>query len=269
MRFGRARLTRETRRGLRQPPNCLLQWMALTRRWSQRRAGRWTAATVRIHGQLCQNNYMKQHMSTRFFGSCVIAGILLSVILAGAVDLLRPDYNPNRNLLDESLVGPLSFFMRAAACALAATFLVVLVGLWRNLHRSGFLVASYVLIGVVVISLFVSALFPPDIWPPAGSHPALTALIHLVAAARFYALLIALLVTLPIAFKHDEKWRSLSHVTLFLGVLTLASQVGFILAPVSLRGLVERGSGVVILAWLLFAGLHLRQTTRSTHGTPA
>ena len=212
---------------------------------------------------------MKQHMSSGFFGSCIIAGILLSVVLAGAVDVLRPDYNPNRNLLDESLVGPLSFFMRAAACVLATTFLVVLVGLWRNLYRSRFLIASCVLIGVVAISLFVSALFPLDVWPTNGSHPTLTALIHLVAASRFYALLMALLVTLPIAFKHDEKWRSHSNVTLFLGVLTLAFQVGFILAPVSLSGLVERGSGVVILAWLLFAGLRLRQATRSTHGTAA
>ena len=113
---------------------------------------------------------MRPHASSRFIGSWVIAGILLSVILAATVDLLRPHYSLSRNLLDDALVGPLSFFMRAAACVVAATFLTALIGLLLHIPRSGFLMASCLLLGVVVISLFLSALFPLGRLP--GDHPA-------------------------------------------------------------------------------------------------
>ena len=219
-----------------------------------------------IHRQPCQSEFTRSHRS-HFIGSCVIAGILLSIILAAVVDFLRPDYNLSRNLLDESLVGPLSLFGKAAAWVLAATLLLVLIGLRLDISRSGFRMVSCVLIGVVAISLGVSALFPLDEWSPNGSHSTSTAIIHLVSGARFYALLIALLVTLPIVFKRDEKWRPLSHVTLLLGLLTLAFQVVFVLTPSSLSGLVDRGSGLVILVWLFLVGLRLRQTIISTHGT--
>ena len=191
--------------------------------------------------------------------------------MGATVELLRPDYSPLRNLLNEYLVGPFSFLERAAACMLAATFLMLLAGLWVSVRPSGFLTASCVLLGVVVVSLCVSAVFPIDVRPPDGSRPIFTwaGIIHIVSAVRFYALLIALLLTLPSAYKRDEKWRSFSHVTLFLGFLILASFVGFIFAPFDLRGLVQRGIGLVILVWLLLTGLRLRQAIPSTHGTAA
>jgi hypothetical protein len=189
------------------------------------------------------------------------------VILAATVDLLRPHYSLSRNLLDDALVGPLSFFMRAAACVIAATFLTALIGLLLNIPRSGFLMASCLLMGVVVISLFLSALFPLERLP--GSHPTLTAILRFVTMARFYLVLLALLVTLPLAIRRDEKWRRLSHATLFIGFVTLAFQVWFLLAPPSLSGLVDRGASLPLLAWLFLVGLRLRQTVPSAHGTAA
>lgn len=208
---------------------------------------------------------MRPHASSRFIGSWVIAGILVSVILAATVDLLRPHYSPYRNLLDDALVGPLSFFMRAAACVMAATFLTALIGLLLNIPRSGFLMASCLLMGVVVISLFLSALFPLERLP--GSHPTLTAILRFVTMARFYLVLLALLVTLPLAIRRDEKWRRLSHATLFIGFVTLAFQVWFLLAPPSLSGLVDRGASLPLLAWLFLVGLRLRQAIPSAHAT--
>jgi hypothetical protein len=210
---------------------------------------------------------MKQYMSSRFIGSCVIAGILLSILLAATVDLLRPDYSPSRNLLDDALVGPLGFFMRAAACVAAATFLTALIGLLLNIPRSGFLMASCVLIAVVVISLFLTALFPLERLP--GGHPTLTAIIRFVSMARFYLVLIALLVTLPIAMKRNESWRMLSHATLLIGLVTLAIQVWFLLAPGSISGLVDRLASWALLAWLFLVGMRLRRVTPSVHGTAA
>ena len=220
-----------------------------------------------IHQQLCHTNYMRPHASSRFIGSSVIAGILVSVILAATVDLLRPEYSLYRNLLDDALVGPLSFFMRAAACVVAATFLTALIGLIVNIPRSGFLIVSCVLMGVVVVSLFLSALFPLERLP--GSHPTLTAIIRFVSMARFYLVLIALLVTLPIAIKRDENWRLLSHATLFLGLVTLAIQVWFLLAPDSISGLVDRAGSLALLVWLFLVGMRLRRATPSVHGTAA
>ncbi len=210
---------------------------------------------------------MRQHTSSRFVGSCVIAGILLSIILAAVVDLLRPDYSPYRNELDDGLVGPLSFFMRASAGVVAATFLTALVGLLLNIPRSGFLMASCVLLGVVVMSLFLTAMFPLEILPP--GHPTLTAIIRSVSMARFYLLLIALLVTLPLAIRRHEKWRRLSDATLFLGVVTLAVGVWFLLAPLSSRGLVDRAAAFPLMVWLFLVGLRLRQSAPSAHGTAA
>jgi hypothetical protein len=169
------------------------------------------------------------------------------------------------------LVGPFSFLGTAAGFMLAATFLILLVGLRRSVRPSGFLTASCVLLGVVAVSLCVSAVSPTNAWPPDGGRPIFTwaGIIHLLSAVRFYALLIALLLTLPSAYKRDEKWRPLSHVTLFLGFLILAFDVVFILAPFDLRGLIQRGIALVILVWLVLTGLRLRQAIPSTHGTAA
>ncbi|MGD1019053.1 MAG: DUF998 domain-containing protein [Verrucomicrobiia bacterium] len=222
---------------------------------------------------------MKKHTSSRFFGSCVVAGTLLSLIAMVALHLLRPDYNPLRNFLSEYAVGPFGSILTIAAYELAATFLMLLVGLRLNVHPSGFLTASCVLLGVVIISLCVCAIFPIDlIMPPDGSRPTRAALLaaltrtditHIVASFLSFASLIALLLTLPSAYKRDEKWRSFSHTTQFLGFLILAFFVGLILAPFNLKGLVQRGMFLVILIWLLLTGLRLRQAVLSTRGTAA
>ena len=218
-----------------------------------------------------ERNIMKRYTSSRFLGSYVIAGILLTWIMQATVELLRPDYSPLRNLLNEYLVGPFSFLEMAAACILAATFLILLVGLRLNVRPSGFLTASCALLGVVVVSLCVSAVFPNDARPLDGSCAIFSraGIIHIVSAVRSYALLIALLLTLPSAYKCDEKWRSFSHMTLFLGFLILASFVGSVFAPFHLRGLVQRGVALVILVWLLLTALRLRQAMPSTPDTTA
>ncbi len=209
---------------------------------------------------------MREHASSRFFGLCVIATIPVTVITWATLELLRHDHSPLRNLLSEYLVGHLSFLGTAAACMLAAIFLMLLVGLRLSVRPSGFLTASCVLLGGVALSLCVSAVFPTAAEPPEGSGRILTwaGILHVVSAVRFPALLLALLVTLPGAYKRDEKWRPLSCVTLFLGFLIVAFQAGLLLSPVDLKGLVQRGAALVILAWLVLTAWRLRQATRST-----
>jgi len=213
--------------------------------------------------------------SSRFFGSCVVAGALLFLITMVTLHLLRPDYNPLRNFLSEYLVGPFGFLGTAATYVLAATFLMLLFGLRLSVHPSGILTASCVLLGVVIISLCVCAVFPIDfLMPPDGSRPTLTSLtrasiIHIVSSSLLFASLIAVSLTLPSAYKRDEKWRSFSYTALFLGFLILAFFVGLILVPFYLRGLAQRGIFLVVLVWLLLTGLRLRQAIPSTHGTAA
>ena len=202
-------------------------------------------------------------MSSRFCGSCVVAGTLLVLILMAALHLLRPDCNPLRNFMSEYLVGPFGFLGTATAYVLAATLLMLLAGLRLGVRPSGFLTASCVLLGVVIISVCVSAIFPIDQFPQDGRLPNFTraGIIHVVFAVPLFVSLIALLLILPSAYKRDEKWRSSSHVTLLLGFLTLASFVGFFLAPFYLRGLAQRATGLPVLVWLLLTGLRLRQAT--------
>jgi len=214
---------------------------------------------------------MKPHASSRFLGSGIVAAILLTLILWVTLELLRHDYNPLRNLLNEYLSGPFSFLGRVAAGMLATTFLILLVGLRLRVRPSVFLTASCLLLGVVVVSLCVSAVFPAVARPSAGSRRIFTwaGIIHLVSAVRFYALLAALLLTLPGAYKRDEKWRPFSHVTLFLGFLILALDVGFLFAPLDLRGLVQRGVGLMTIVWLLLTSLRLRQAVPRAHFSAA
>ncbi len=244
---------------MKRKANLLLPDMGQIRVWTKTCEA---AYRMRIYKQLCQSNSMKQNTSSRFFGTCVIAATLLFLIMMAALHLLRPDYNPLRNFMSEYLVGPFGFLGTAAVFMLAATFLMLLAGLRLSVCSSGFLTVSCVLLGVMVISACVVAVFPIDVLPPDGSlPPTLTraAIIHIVFSALLYVSLIALLLTLPSAYKRDEKWRPFSHVTLFLGFLILASVVGLILAPFYLRGLAQRGSFLVILVWLLLTGLRLRQ----------
>jgi len=218
--------------------------------------------------------------SSRFFGSCVVAGAILFLITMVALHLLRPDYNPLRNFLSEYAVGPFGFLLTAAVYVLAATFLMLLVGLRLSVRPSSFLTASCVLLGVVIISVCMCAAFPLDsiIMPLDGSHPTRAAvlaaltrtdIIHILSSALLFASFIAVSFTLPSAYKRDEKWRSFSYTALFLGFLILVFFVGCILAPFYLRGLAQRGMGLVILVWLLLTGLRLRQAIPSTHGTAA
>jgi hypothetical protein len=189
--------------------------------------------------------------------------------------LLRPDCNPLRNYVSEYLVGPFGFLGTAAAFVLAAAFLMVLAGLRFSVRPSGHLTASCVLLCVVIISLCVCAVFPIDfIIQPDGSHPPLRSLtraciIHILSSCLLYASLIALLLTLPRAYKRDEKWRSFSQTTLFLEFLILVSFLGLILVPFYLRGLAQRGNFLVILAWLLLTGLRLRRAIPPAPGTAA
>jgi len=138
---------------------------------------------------------------------------------------------------------------------------MLLVGLWRSVRPCGSLKASCVLLGVLVISVSVCAVFPIDVLRPDGSHSAFAwaCVTHLASSAVLYVSLVSLLFTLPSAYRRDENWRSFSYVTLFLGFLTLASSVGFIVVPVYLRGLAQRVIGLPVLAWLLLTGLRLRQ----------
>jgi hypothetical protein len=123
----------------------------------------------------------------------------------------------------------------------------------------------------MIICLSVCAVFPLDLIPPDGSRPTFTraGITHLLSSCLGFASLMALLLTLPGAYKRDEKWRSFSQTTLFLGFLFLVSFLGLILVPFYLRGLAERVMGLVILVWLLLTGLRLQQAIPSAHGTAA
>ena len=209
-----------------------------------------------------QKNFMLE--SSSFFGSCVVAGALLFLITMVTLHLLRPDYNPLSRFLCEYAVGPFGFLGTAALYVLAATFLMLLAGLRLSVHPSGFLTASCVLLGVTVISLCVCAVFPTDLMPPDGSRPTFSrasftreGITHGVSAFLANASLIAVIFTLPSAYKLDEKWRSFSHTALLLGYLILALFVVLILVPFKLKGLVQRGMVLVVLTWLLLTGLRL------------
>ena len=204
---------------------------------------------------------MKQHTPSRFCGSCVIAGTLLCGMMGAALHLLRPDYNPLRNFISEYAVGPFGFLLTAAAYVLAATFLMLLIGLRLSVHPSSFLTASCVLIGVIIVCVCSCAVFPIDLLPPDGSHPPFTraCIIHLASSVLLGVSLIALLLTLPSAYKRDEKCRLFSQTTLFLGFMFLVSFLGLILVPFYLRGLAQRVMSLPVGIWLLLTGLRLRQ----------
>jgi hypothetical protein len=95
---------------------------------------------------------------------------------------------------------------------------VLLLGLRLSVHPSGFLTASCVLLGVAIICVCVIAASPIDFVMPAdGSRPTLAAvlaaatrtdIIHGLFSALVFPSFIALLLTLPSAYKRDEKWRS-------------------------------------------------------------
>jgi len=181
--------------------------------------------------------------------------------MMAALHLLQPGFNPLRNFMSEYLVGPFGYLGTAAVYILAVTLLMLLFGLQLSVASSGFLAASSVLLGVMAVLLCVCAAFPIHLLPPDGSLPNFTraAIIHIVASALLYASLIALLFTLPKAYKRNAKRRSFSRVTLLLGFLNLASFMGFILAPFYLRGLAQRAMSLPVFIWLLLTAWRLRQ----------
>jgi hypothetical protein len=188
-------------------------------------------------------------LSARFCGSCAVLGTLLCLFLFATLHLLRPDYNPSRRFMSEYLVGPFGFLGTVAVFLLAATLIMLLIGLRRSVRPCGSLSASCVLLGVMVISASVCAVFPIDVLRPDGSHSAFTwaCITHLASSAVLYVSLVALLFTLSSAYRRDENWRSFSYVTLFLGFFMVASLVVLIVVPVYLRGLAQRVISLPVL----------------------
>jgi len=151
---------------------------------------------------------MSRH--SRLLASFVIAGGVIYLAIEVALHFLRPDYHPARRFLSEYAVGNFGFLGTIAFCVMAATNATLVAALFLEVRRSSLLLVSCGLLAVVSVGFGLLALFPTDLSNPTGGPPLIrtsTGVIHDVSASILSSALGGASLTLPFAYRLDDRWR--------------------------------------------------------------
>ena len=228
-----------------------------------------------------------EESATRWSARLALVGLIGTVffiVALTAMHFLRPDdivrYGTNVGFYS---VGPHGSIFVAAFIALGLAGLALALGLRRAVERSRSSRAGSVLIGLFGIGWILGGIFrdAPDVasLEPVvqGKISSVSMMVHGLGAFGGLFLLMAGMLVLSIAFKHDERWHSFWIPSLILGLATLALFVMafFIEAPlvvpccpsgsVAWWGAIEfRVFFGAFVLWLLLASIRLRAVAKES-----
>lgn len=139
------------------------------------------------------------------------------------------------------------------------------IGLRRKMSEGRASRLGPALIAAFGLAVLLNGVFPAD--PPNGPET-LAGTLHSVTAGLGFLGVIAAMFLLSRRFVEDEAWQHLVSLSRLFGVATIVLMVSYLMAQEGAveawnpwTGLLQRGMGAAVMAWLFLLALRLFQTS--------
>lgn len=188
---------------------------------------------------------------TTFTRGCGTVGLIGVVVFWGgqaALHVLRTDLRVVNDYVSDYANGAWGPLITVATLVHGVGNLAIAAGLGYALARDRTARAGVLLFAVAALGLFVAALFPTD---PAGAAQTITGLVHRVAATGSFAVELAALALLGLAFRADAVWKSYFRLSLGLTVVA-AVMLAWLQVTILVGwppGLAERAALLTFTVW--------------------
>ena len=200
-----------------------------------------------------------------------MVGTLLFIPVAFLIGEVQGDYSH----MAEG-ISALSETGAADAWAQTANFIIVgllvfglAVGLHRGIGEGNGSMWGPALIGAFGLgALVMNGLFPSD---PVGAPETAVGTVHSVSAGLGFVAVIAAMFVLPRRLRKHEAWKTLASSSPLFGIASIVLMVSYLMADEGAieawqpwTGLLQRGMGAAVLAWLFLLALRLFRTSAGT-----
>lgn len=193
------------------------------------------------------------------FGTAAGIGIGLFIVVAVAVQCLRPDLRWQDAPLSFYLLGAYGHWLQAAYVVLALALFALGAGYYRALRGGRRSVAPWLLFGGAGLGLCATALAHSNL---PGHAPTLQGFVHGVAAQTAFLCVTVAMLLQSWWLRSNPHWRARFAVAFALAWVCFVALWVDVLWRGMPRGLEQRLVIVLILAWLLLAARWLTKPLR-------
>lgn len=209
---------------------------------------------------------MTTRRSPSWLGSLALAGILVFALACVLTQILRRDLDWIDVPLSFYLLGPGGMWLRAAYFVMAASLVLLGLGLYHALATPARSIAPLLLFVVSAVALCITAVAETNTWiHPATFH----GFIHGVAAqATFLCVTVAMLLQ-SLRMRLDSCWRPWAKPALWGALVCFVSLWVQALWRDLPRGVSQKVLVLMIVLWLAAAAWKLWKKEGATFGKPA
>ncbi|WP_114240755.1 DUF998 domain-containing protein [Dyella sp. C9] len=197
--------------------------------------------------------------AARFANAAVACFAAFAVGLA-VMHVLRPDYAPSAHMISDYAVGPWGSVMTTAFASMGLGCLMLGLALVTSHTKSVAAWLAAVMFVIASAGSVVTATFPTDL---PGAPSTTSGDIHAMSFYVNVACLVLAAATLAVIASHDSRWRAYRRgcaVYALLLALALVLQLKTLHRGMPF-GLANRLFVVIMICWLLFITIRLRQIT--------
>lgn len=180
-------------------------------------------------------------------GSAFLAWVLV-------LQLLRSDLSWTQAQLSAYLHGPYGLSLRVAYCLLALSMSIQAAALQASLvpaARSGVVLGLFWSAALGLATVAIGDSYLPQYAPAAALS------VHLVAAQSAFLCVIAAILLQSWRLRDDPRWRPQALAAIWLGSVAFAVLFTHAVLRLGARGLGQKSAIALIVAWLVWTGLHL------------
>lgn len=170
------------------------------------------------------------------------------------LQFLRGDLSWTHAQLSLYLHGPYGLSLRLAYCLLAVSIVLLATALQAQLQgaaRSGVVLGLFCAAALGLATVAIGDSYLPD-YAPDIAFP-----VHLLAAQTAFLCAIVAILLQSWRFRSDDYWRTHAPVAWWLGWVAFVVLFAHAVLRLGPRGLGQKSAIVLIVAWLVLAGLRL------------
>lgn len=176
------------------------------------------------------------------------------------LQLLRGDLSWTQAQLSAYLHGPYGLSLRVAYCLLALSMAIQATALQASLvpaARSGVVLGLFWSASLGLATVAIGDSYLPQYAPAAALS------VHLVAAQAAFLCVIAAILLHSWRLRADPHWRPHAPPALWLGGVAFAVLFTHAVLRLGPRGLGQKSAIALIVAWLVWTGLHLARGSQA------